>query len=201
MNDSRLDFPATRRNRDPILEVLRRVLVGREHVLELASGSGQHAAYFSAALPESRWTPTDPEPEHRASISAWCADHPNVADPLDLDVGVVPWAVPASVDAIVCANLIHIAPWEICLALLQGASVVLSPEQPLVLYGPFAQGGHHSAPSNAAFDQSLKDRDSRWGVRDLDVVRERAAEHGLHLEEQVEMPANNLSVVFRRRRS
>ncbi|HYG87490.1 MAG TPA: DUF938 domain-containing protein [Azospirillum sp.] len=192
---SRLDAPAAGRNRDPILAVLRRVLPERGTVLEVAGGTGQHAAHFAAALPDLVWQPTDPDPAHRASIAAWTEGLPNVRPPLALDATRRPWPVERA-DAVLCINMIHIAPWAACLGLLGGAAEVLAPGAPLVLYGPYRRGGAHTAPSNAAFDADLRARNPEWGVRDLEAVETAAA--GFVLEEVVEMPANNLTVVFRR---
>jgi hypothetical protein len=194
----KLDFPATGRNAAPILEVLTRVLPPEGSLLEIASGSGQHAAHFAPRFPGLRWQPTDLEPEHLRSIEAWTAEIPNVEAPRQLDV-VETWSVQGPYDAMFCANMIHIAPWEATLGLLEGAGGRLRNAAPLVLYGPFQRAGRHTAPSNEAFDTSLRRRDARWGVRDLDVVREHASRHGLDLDEVVQMPANNLTVVFRRR--
>lgn len=197
MTDARLEFPATQRNRDPILAVLRRVLPERGTVLEVASGSGEHAAYFAAALPGLRWQPSDIEPAHRASVSAWCEGLSNVLPPLDLNALVTPWSLPP-MDAVYCANMIHIAPWECALGLLSEAGRCLRAGAPLVLYGPFKVAGQHTAPSNEAFDASLRGRNASWGVRNLDDVAAVAAQQCLALEETVSMPANNLSVIFRK---
>lgn len=195
-DDKRRFAAATARNRDPILEVLRRALPLPGRVLEVASGTGEHAVHFAAHL-DVEWVPSDPEPENRDSIAAWIAHSgaTRVLPPLDLDVRREWPAGPY--DAIFCANMIHIAPWEVCEALLAGAGCVLRQDGVLAMYGPFLQGGH-TAPSNAAFDASLRSRDPAWGVRDLDVVARVAATHGLLLEDVVEMPANNLTVVYRR---
>lgn len=192
---SRLDAPAAARNREPILAVLRRVLPEQGLVLEVASGTGQHAAHFAVALPGVVWQPSDPDPAHRASTAAWTEGMPNVRPPLDLDTGRWPWPVDRA-DAVVCSNMIHIAPWAACLGLLGGAAECLPAGAPLVLYGPYRRGGAHTAPSNAAFDADLRARNPDWGVRDLEAVAAAAA--GFVLEEVVEMPANNLTVVFRR---
>ncbi|PWC36973.1 SAM-dependent methyltransferase [Azospirillum sp. TSO22-1] len=192
---SRLDAPATGRNRDPILAVLRRVLPARGTVLEVAGGTGQHAAHFAEALPDLVWQPTDPDPAHRASIAAWTEGLPNVRPPLALDATRRPWPVERA-DAVLCINMIHIAPWAACLGLLAGAAEILASGAPLVLYGPYRRGGAHTAPSNAAFDANLRARNPEWGVRDLEAVAHAAA--GFVLDEVVEMPANNLTVVFRR---
>jgi hypothetical protein len=197
--DARLRFPATERNRAPILDVLSRVLPPRGTVLEIASGSGEHAIFFARALGSLTWQPSDPDPAHVASIDAWRASEAssNVAPALRLDVHDARWPL-ESADAIFCANMIHIAPWSACLALLEGASRLLSKGAPLVLYGPFREGGAHTTPSNESFDASLRARDSRWGVRDLDEVLAEARLRGLVHEETVRMPANNLTVVLRR---
>lgn len=199
--DARRHAPAAERNREPILGVLRRLLPARGTVLEIASGTGQHVAHFAAALPDLVFQPSDRSDRDFASIVAWCADAGpgNVRAPILLDVTADPW--PAAVgtpDAIFCANMIHIAPWEACLGLLRGAGAHLAPGGVLVTYGPYKVGGAHTSPTNEAFDRDLRARDPRWGVRDLDEVARVAAAHGLELEEHVAMPANNLSVVFRR---
>lgn len=206
-DDARLDYPATNRNREPILAVLRELLPRTGEVLEIASGSGQHAAFFAAAMPGLRWQPSDIDPEVFTSIAAWSAELDNVAPPIAVDTASFatddpaarpPWDRPP-LDAIYCANMIHIAPWEACLGLLALAGRALNPDGSLVVYGPFMRGGQHTAPSNEAFDARLKTRDPRWGVRDLDVVAEIAGRHGLTLGQVVEMPANNLTVSFRNR--
>jgi SAM-dependent methyltransferase len=190
--------PSAERNRDVILEVLRRVLPAKGLVLEIASGSGQHAAWFAEALPTLTWQPSDPGAEARASIDAWRLEHAGDVRPaLALDVTADPWPVTAA-DAIVCINMVHISPWAATEALLRGAARVLPPGGVLYLYGAYKRGGAHTAPSNEAFDQWLKGRDSAFGVRDLEAVVEAAAAQGMALREVVEMPANNLSVVFAR---
>ena len=198
-DDRRLRFPATERNRAPILEVLAQVLPSRGTVLEIASGSGEHAMHFARGLPTLAWQPSDPDPSHVASIDAWRESEQlaNVKPALRLDVHTQPWPV-ERVDAIFCANMIHIAPWSACVALLEGASAHLHEAALLVLYGPFREGGVHTAPSNEAFDRSLQSRDARWGVRDLDEVVALAGRYGLVLAQTFRMPANNLTVVFRR---
>ncbi len=257
---------AAERNKGPILEVLKRVLPETGLVLEIGSGTGQHAAHFAPRLPGLVWQPTDPDPKMRASIDAWAqeapgeaarpgvspenknsgaartgkqqeagrtegptgnqqeagrtegptgnqqeADAPNLRPALDLDVTGAVWPVTGA-EAIFSANMIHIAPWDCCLGLLAGAGRILtrggdgrSPDREtttgglLILYGPFKIGGRHTAPSNESFDESLRARDASWGVRDLDDVTQAAEAHGLALQETVAMPANNLTVVFRRR--
>lgn len=197
MTDPRRHAPATLRNRAPILEVLRTVLPERGTVLEVASGTGEHAAFLSAALPHLVWQPSDPDPANRASIVAWTAGAASVRPPLDLDAMADPWPVEAA-DAMVCINMIHIAPWSACLGLMRGAARLLPPGGPLCLYGPYRRGGVHTAPGNEAFDAGLRAQDPAWGVRDLEAVTEAAAAAGLHPDRVVEMPANNLTVVFRR---
>lgn len=189
--------PATQRNRDYLLPVLQRVLPARGLLLEIASGSGEHAAYFAPHFPELTFQPTDVDAEALASIDAWCGDVPNVQPARVLDASILPWPVPAA-DAILCVNMIHIAPPEALEGLLRGASQVLASGSPLVLYGPYREGGAHTAESNARFDADLQRRDARWGVRDLDEVLARAAELGLVHEDTVVMPANNRSVLLRR---
>jgi cyclopropane fatty-acyl-phospholipid synthase-like methyltransferase len=197
---NRLSSPSAQRNRGPILAVLRRVLPASGRVLEIASGSGEHIVYFASALPGLTWQPSDPDPAALESIRAWVAQEKpaTVLAPLPLDMTNARWPYLLDrVDAVVCINMIHIAPWEACLGLLYGCEQLLPPGGPLVLYGPFMRGGHHTAPSNAAFDESLRRQDPRWGVRELDDVVREAALRGFHLAEGVEMPANNLTLVFR----
>jgi SAM-dependent methyltransferase len=196
---SKLDAPATHRNREPIRAVLARWLTGPARVLEIASGTGQHACYFAEQLPTIHWQPTEADPEGLASISAWAEDSDldNLAPPLVLDARDETWPV-EGVDAIFNANMLHIAPWEVALGLFSGAGRVLSTGGLLLLYGPFKIGGQHTAESNAAFDASLRERDPRWGVRDLESVEAAAQEAGLRLVERNAMPANNWLLVFRR---
>lgn len=198
-DDARRRAPATERNREPILEVLRRVLPGRGLVLEIASGSGEHAVHFARALPEILIQPSDPDPAGRASIEAWRRHEgvENVLPALALDARADDWPIEHA-DALLCCNMIHIAPWEAALGLLRGAARLLPPGAPLVLYGPYRRDGRHTSASNADFDTSLRARDPAWGVRDLEAVVAAANEQGLQLDEVVEMPANNLTVVLRR---
>ncbi|HKT98345.1 MAG TPA: DUF938 domain-containing protein [Paraburkholderia sp.] len=195
----RLTAPAAARNAAPILEVLRGALPARGTVLEIASGTGQHAAHFAAALPGVQWQPSDADPRARASIAAWRAytGLANLREPLDLDVRREPWPVGA-VDAIVCINMIHIAPWEAAVALMKGAGARIATGGALVLYGPYRRVGAHTAPSNEAFDADLRARDPSWGVRDLEAVEALAQAEGFACEVVVPMPANNFSVVFRK---
>lgn len=198
MNDPRLQSPAATRNRQPILEVLRQVLPEHARVLEVASGSGEHAVHLAGAVPAWTWQPSDPHPRALASIAAWreAAGLANLREPLPLDLT---GAWPARLfDAVVAINLLHISPWAVTEALMAGAEGHLVAGGMLFLYGPFRREGRHTAPSNAAFDADLRARDPRWGIRDLDEVTAEAERHGLTLDKVVEMPANNLSLVFRR---
>ncbi len=192
--------PSAERNREPILAVLREVLPSRGTVLEVASGTGQHGAFFARALPHLVWQPTDVEPSALESIEAWRAEEelPNLRAPKVLDVRAPGWPVEAA-DALVSINMVHISPWEACQGLLRGASRVLPSGGPLVLYGPYFIEGRPTAPSNLAFDASLRERNPTWGVRELGAVTEEARAHGLELERVVDMPSNNYTVVFRKR--
>ena len=199
MSDARLASPAAERNAVPIAEVLAGVLPARGSVVEIASGSGQHAAHFAGAFPGLTWQPTDREPRHRASIAAWReqAALPNLLAPLELDV-MHPWPV-SRADAMLCINMIHISPWRATLALFAGAAKVLPEGAPLFLYGPYRRREVPTAPSNEAFDADLRARDPSWGLRDLDEVTAVARDAGFDRMHVVAMPANNLSVIFRRR--
>ncbi|MGD2132086.1 MAG: DUF938 domain-containing protein [Maricaulaceae bacterium] len=201
-DDARLSSPSAGRNRDPIRDVLAPLLPEGARVLEIASGTGEHAAHIAKARPDLDWTPSELDPASRASVAAWAKAEglANIRPPLAIDATAPSWGVEDQppFDAVVNVNMIHIAPWEACAGLLAGAGRVLKPGGFLFLYGPFARSGEHTAPSNAAFSESLKSRDPSWGVRDLDDVEAAAALYGLTLEAAVEMPANNLSVVFRR---
>jgi hypothetical protein len=191
--------PAAERNQQPILDVLRRVLPPTGIVLEVASGTGQHAIFFTEHLPTLRWQPTDTSPDALQSIGAWVADstRDNILPPLELDVRSPQWPV-TKADALLCINMIHISPWESTEALFQGASQLLAGGSPLVTYGPYRLHGEHTAPSNVAFDQSLRSRNARWGVRDIDELRELGGRTGFVLEERVSMPANNMILVWTR---
>lgn len=192
---------AAERNQGPILAELQRLLPAQGLALEIASGTGQHAAHFAAGLPGWRWQPSDAEPRALASISAWCDGMANVLPPLQLDllaarpVGHWP-GVPAQVDAIFCANLLHIAAWPICAALMQGAARALAPRGLLLLYGPYLVDGEPTAPGNSAFDADLRGRNPAWGLRRLADVTHQAQAAGLRLRERVAMPANNLLLVL-----
>lgn len=200
-DDPRRHAPAALRNRGPILAILRTVLPASGSVLEIGSGSGEHAAYFAGELPGIVWQPSDVAEANLASITAWASEAApaNLRPPLRLDAASPPWpgVTPASFDAVLCVNVIHIAPWRVCQGLLAGAAWALGPSGVLVLYGPYRRSGRHTAPSNAAFDRSLREQDPSFGVRDLDEVEAEAKAHGFRLETTVEMPANNLTVVFR----
>ncbi len=197
--DARQFSPSTARNRDAILGVLQRVLPPRARVLELASGTGEHAVHFARAMPELSWQPSDPDPAARASIAAWIAAEGvgNVLAPLAIDAREQGWGA-GVFDAIVAINVIHISPWEATLGLMAGAGRLLAAGAVLYTYGPYKRGGRHTAPSNESFDAWLKERDPRYGVRDLEAVETAAAAQGLALRETIEMPANNLSLVFER---
>jgi cyclopropane fatty-acyl-phospholipid synthase-like methyltransferase len=198
--DRRLFSPATARNREPILAVMQRVFPAQGRVLEIASGSGEHAMFVARAMPGLAWQPSDPGAEARASIADWIAHDglANVQAPLDIDVRAADWGVSAPFDAVVAINMIHYAPWEATPALFAGAARLLRAGGIVFLYGPYKRGGRHTAPSNEAFEAWLKDRDPSFGVRDLGEVEAEARHNGFSFSEIVEMPANNLSVVFAR---
>ena len=189
--------PAAERNRGPILVELQRVLPPQGVMLEIAAGTGQHAAHFAAALPAWQWQPSDGDAESLASISAWCAATPNVRSPIQLDVAAPAWpGVPTRVDAIFCANLLHISPWATTPGLMQGAARHLAPHGLLLLYGPYLEDGVPTAPSNRAFDADLRARHPAWGLRRLVDVLAQAHAAGLQLRERVALPANNLLLVL-----
>lgn len=200
MTDARRHAPATSRNREPILEVLREVLPPRGLVLEIASGTGEHGVYFARALPGIEWQPSDPDDGALASIAAWReAEGPaNLLAPLALDAAAPLWPIERA-DAVVCINMIHISPWQSTLGLMAGAGRLLPPGAPLVTYGPYRRKGHPLEPGNAAFDKTLKGYDRHWGLRLLEDVSAAAEAQGLGFERFVEMPANNLSVIYRKR--
>jgi len=194
--------PAAARNRVPIRDILARLLPPTGVLLEVACGTGEHAAFISAALPGWRWRPTEADPVSAASAARLLADEaPDSVDPVRLfDVCALPWppVLTEGVTAIMAANLIHISPWAVTESLMAGAGAALPPDGVLYLYGPYTQNGRQTAPSNAAFDDSLRARNPEWGVRDLGDVVAEAARHGLVLAETVDMPANNLSVILRK---
>jgi len=191
--------PAVARNRDPILDLLRRILPRSGLVLEVASGTGEHVAYFAARLPDLVWQPSDPSAEARASSAAWTAaeGRANICPPLDLDASADDWPI-RHADAMLCVNMLHISPWSATLGLMRGAGRLLAEGAPLFLYGPFRRADAPTAPSNEAFDADLRRRDAAWGLRDLEAVSACAASNGLRLEQVAQMPANNLSLIFRR---
>ena len=191
--------PAAARNREPILQVLRDILPRPALVLEIASGTGEHAVWFSGALPELIWQPTDLDPDALSSIAARRdrEGSSNLLPPLHLDAAADTWPV-AQADAVIAINMVHIAPWSSTEGLIAGAARVLTPGGLLFLYGPFRERGEHTSAGNAAFDTDLRARDPSWGIRDLNEITVLAGQHGFKAPERIPMPANNLSVVFRR---
>ena len=204
--DQRLFFPATERNRGPIGDLLKQLLPGSGAVLELASGSGEHAVCFQQRFPHLRWQASDPDPDHRASINAWI-QHQGLSQvmpaALNLDVEHRPWPLPqnlqGAVNAVVCINLLHISPASCTDAVLEESALLLPSGAPLIIYGPFLRNGAHTSASNAAFDRSLKERNPQWGLRDVEAITARASSAGLKAKEVVSMPANNLTLVLQRR--
>lgn len=198
--NARRQAPAAARNREPILSVLREVLPASGQILEIASGTGEHAVYFAAALPDLFWQPSDADPLALASIDAWRTEAglPNVLEAVELDAAAPDWpAIHAA--ALVCINMIHISPWAATEGLMRGAGRVLSSGEPLVLYGPYRRHNRTLEPGNLAFDEDLKRRNPEWGLRSVESVRDCALDHGLTFDRLVEMPADNLTLVFRRR--
>jgi SAM-dependent methyltransferase len=193
-------WPAPERNKGPILEVLKRVLPERGTVLELASGSGQHLAYFAEQLPHLRFVPSDVDPDNLESIRAYQAQAgDNLLPPRLIDVRADEWQV-GPVDAIFNANMIHISAWSTCVGLIDGVRRNLAPGGVFILYGPFRFDGHHTSDSNAEFDASLRARNAEWGVRDAEEVIALAEAHGLTFRERIAMPANNYCLLFDRAR-
>lgn len=199
MTDHRRSAPHVARNAAPIAEVLRDVLPESGLVLEVASGSGEHALHFAREFPKLLWQPSDPESAALRSIEAWRSDMAlfNLLPPVSLDARAAEWPV-THADAILCINMVHISPWATTVGLMRGAGRLLEAGAPLYLYGAYRQAGVETAPSNEAFDENLKARNPQWGVRDLDAVVAEAALNNLHPENVIPMPANNLSVVFRK---
>lgn len=191
--------PATERNRDPIAQVLAEQLPGSGLVLEVASGSGEHAVHFAQRFPALDWQPSDPDPEALGSIAAWVAETglANLHLPLLLDASAAQWPVERA-DALLCSNMAHISPWEATCGLFAGAGRLLPAGGPLVLYGPWFESGVEPAPSNLAFDSSLRQRNPQWGIRQLAAADELAASHGLLRTARIVMPANNLTLVYRK---
>jgi SAM-dependent methyltransferase len=200
MQEAAKSAPAAARNREPILRVLHDHLSQPALVLEIASGTGEHAVWYSSALPNLTWQPTDHDSEALSSIAAWrdMSGSPNLLPPLRLDASADTWPV-AQADVVVAINMVHIAPWTATQGLIAGAGRVLTQGGLLILYGPFREGGVHTGAGNAAFDADLRARDPSWGIRDLDEITALAGQHGLIGPERIAMPANNLSVLFRRR--
>ncbi len=195
--DDRLEAPSVQRNRDAILETLAPLLDGEAKVLEIASGTGEHAVFLGSRLPRVEWQPSDPEPERRRSIRAWIA-HTNVVNvrpPLCLHTQRDPWP-PGPFDGIVCINMLHISPWPSCRSLMEGGRRVLKPTGFLYIYGPFKREGRHTSSSNASFDRWLRKHDSAWGVRDVEAIQREADRVGLKRKAIIEMPADNLSLIF-----
>lgn len=191
---------ASERNREPILAVLKTVLPSQGSVLEIAAGTGTHAAYFSQHLPALRWIPSDVDEQSFESIRAWrkqlaAQRVTNLEEPVVLDASAARWPV-TEADAIFNANMVHISPWEVTEGLMRGAGHLLGPGSPLVLYGPFRVGGQHTAISNQEFDDYLRSCDPRWGIRDLEEIERQASGCGFELRQKIEMPANNLTLVF-----
>lgn len=197
--DARRYAPSVARNKDAIAAVLARHLPVSGLVLEIASGSGEHATHFASAFPGLTFQPSDPSEEARDSIQAWRAvtPLPNVLPPLDLDVTAQQWPI-AHADVLTCINMIHIAPWAATLGLMQGAARLLPKGGILFLYGPYRRHGQHTAPSNAEFDASLRERDPSWGVRDLEAVAAAATAAGFAAPLIEAMPANNFALIFQR---
>jgi cyclopropane fatty-acyl-phospholipid synthase-like methyltransferase len=202
MSDARLFSAAAARNRAPILDVLRDILPGQGLVLEIASGSGEHVVHLASALTRLTFAPSDPSATARESIEAWiaAAGLDNVQAPLALDATQAPWPI-ARADAVICINMVHIAPWAATVGLFENARAILPPGAPLYLYGPYKRGGAHTAQSNAEFDAALRAQNPAWGVRDLDAVADLASRADFAGPEVIEMPANNLSLIFRRARA
>ena len=198
---TRRESPAAQRNSAPIADVLADELPHAGCVLEIASGTGEHVVHFAARFPNFDWYPSDPQEEALASIAAYreASALDNVAPPVALDAASKEWPIDAA-DAIVCINMVHISPWQATEGLFAGAARLLPPHDgPLVLYGPYLEEDVETAPSNLAFDESLKARDPRWGLRKLGDVDALAARHGLRRTRRVAMPANNLVLVYRRK--
>jgi SAM-dependent methyltransferase len=200
LSSDRLFSPSAARNRGPISEVLSQVLPEGGLVLEVGSGTGQHVVQFARAMPKLIWQPSERDADCLRSIRAWHSVEalPNVRPPLHLDVNALPWPVDSAA-ALVCINMIHIAPWSAAEALFSGCQSLLSGGGLMCLYGPFKRDGRHTSPSNKDFDALLRRQDPGWGVRDLDEVSGLAGEKGLDLLLTHEMPSNNLTIVFHRR--
>ena len=197
--------PAADRNKQPILDVLLQTLPARGTALEIASGTGQHVAWFAAALPQWTWQPSDADPQSLPAITAWTSEAglTNVRPPLHLDVMAAQWpsqgpAFAKPFDAIYCANMLHISPWATCAALMQGCARHLTGDGVLVTYGPYLEDSVPTSPGNLSFDQSLRERNPEWGIRRIEDVAQEAQKAGLALHQRHAMPANNLLLVFKR---
>ncbi len=197
--DGKWFLAAAERNKGPILEVLARVLPERGLVLEIASGTGQHVVHFAKTLTGLTWQPSDPDPELRESIALRVKEEQlaNVNPPIDLDVARLPWPLPTA-DALVAINMIHVAPWSATLALFEGAKALL-PAHVLFLYGAYRRHGRHTSENDVQFDSDLRAHNPEWGIRDLEAVSDVADHAGFVLSEIVNMPANNFSLIFKRR--
>lgn len=205
MPDTRRTSPAAERNQPDILAALQTLLPSTGRLLEIAAGTGQHAVHCAAGLPGWQWQPSDPDPASLQSIAAWCAAHPSpgLLPALQLDVLAHPWPAMlspdgASWDALFCANMLHIAPWSCCAALMRGAARLLTEPGQLIIYGPYRIQGEPTAPGNQAFDADLRARNPAWGLRWLHDIAEQAAAVGLQLNQRLYLPANNQILVFRR---
>ena len=197
--------PAAERNRQPLLEALRRVLPPEGEALEIASGTGQHVAWFASGMPGWRWQPSDAQTDGFASIAWWCSEAgvANVCQPVLLDVMAPRWPSNSAefsvqFDAIYCANMLHISPWATCAALMRGSTRYLASDGVLVAYGPYLERDVPTSQGNLDFDRSLRETNPDWGIRALDDVTHQAAVAGLRLSQRVQMPANNLLLIFRR---
>ena len=191
--------PAAGRNREPIAAVLTEELPSSGLVVEVASGTGEHAVHFARTFPRLQWQPSDPDPAALESVAAWreAVRLPNLLPPIRLDASDPAWPV-ASADAVLCINMIHISPVAATVGLVTGAARLLAPGSPLVLYGPFFEEGVETAPSNLAFDASLQARDPEWGLRSVEWLDRVASEQGFRRSRRVAMPANNVTLVYRR---
>ncbi len=202
--DNRLNFPATRRNRDPIASVLSNFITPNSLYLEIASGSGEHGVFFQKKFPSIIWQSSDPELEHRKSINSWINHEglfSQMPEPLDLDVEIRPWPIAqklrTQIKGIVCINMIHISPWSCTKSLIEESKSYLGQNDFLMLYGPFLRKEKQNSESNLNFDQSLRTQNPLWGIRNLENVNDIAFENGYKLDSVIDMPANNLSVIYR----
>jgi len=196
--DDRRSAPAAQRNREPIADVLREWLPEEGVVLEIASGTGEHAVYFAERFPRLRWQPSDIDPGALRSIHAWRASSKpeNLAEPIVVDASAQDWPIDRA-DAVLSINMVHISPWASALGLIDGAARLLPPGGPLILYGPWLKDDIETAESNLAFDADLKRRDPEWGLRRVEEFASAASAKGLSLEETRPMPANNLMLLLR----